>query len=203
MSSIISLDEVNAVRRRIANAHALAAERFRAVAAGNVLAAENWRTHLEIQAAALVHASDGVTLRGGISYELDSGFLAPHLSLGEPLHRYFDVRRTPVAILEYWVIYSEISSAAAWNLTQLVVTSTEFDAVLRVIQKPNMVRALAIHFLPAVDIRPDGSATLEVTVYTRAGEERIERRLLSVDGQNQITFHSRELLVEGRGGVEV
>ena len=70
-------------------------------------------------------------------------------------------------------------------------------------QSPQITRALVASFLPEVDVRADGSAMLEVTVYARAGEERIERRALLLDVMNELHFHSRELIAEGRGGVRV
>ena len=54
-----------------------------------------------------------------------------------------------------------------------------------------------------VRLSADGSAFLEATVYTRAAEERIERRLLLLDPHNEFHFHGRELIAEGRGGVRV
>ena len=53
-------------------------------------------------------------------------------------------------------------------------------------------------FLPSYE-----RASLEVTVYTRASEERVERRMLTLDASNEFHFHSRELIAEGRGGVAV
>ena len=46
-------------------------------------------------------------------------------------------------------------------------------------------------------------ALLEAVVYTRATEERIERRQLILDTTNELHYHGRELLAEGRGGVGV
>jgi hypothetical protein len=68
-------------------------------------------------------------------------------------------------------------------------------------QSVQIVRALVASFLPSVEIRDDGTASLEVTLYTRAEEERIERRLLLLDARNEFHYHGRELIAEGRGGV--
>ena len=120
---------------------------------------------------------------------------------GEPLWPYFDVDRTPAAVLEYWLIASEISASTAWAMTKLIADRDDYDAALRRMQQPQLVRALVASFLPSAELRDDGSAFLEVTVYTRAAEERVERRLLAMGEDNELRFHSRELIAEGRGGV--
>ena len=65
-------------------------------------------------------------------------------------------------------------------------------------------RGEAASFRPlSVDARDDGTALLEATVYTRAEEERIERRQLLLDVHNEFHYHGRALLAEGRGGVRI
>jgi hypothetical protein len=192
----IGLEEVNAIRGRMARAHALAAERFRAAFA----AQPDWRAHLEIQAAALLETAEGVRLRRGdcIAYRIDGRVITPYVVEGRPLWPYLLVDRTPAAILEYWLIAAEL---AAWAMTKLIADGAEYDAALARMQQPQLVRALVASFLPEAEARDDGTALLEVTVYTRAGEERIERRLLVLEADNEFRFHSRELIAEGKGGV--
>lgn len=195
----IPLDDVNAIRTRIGRAHALAAERFRAAFESH----RDWRSHLEIQAAALLETAAGVRLPGGrrVGYRIEGRTVAPYVVEGEPPWPYFDVDRTPAAVLEYWIIASELSASAAWAMTRLLADHAEYDAALRAMQQPQLVRALVASFLPAAELRDDGTAFLEVTVYARADEERIERRLLAMGEDNELRFHSRELIAEGRGGV--
>ena len=64
-------------------------------------------------------------------------------------------------------------------------------------------RADRRRILPSVEVRDDGTASLEATLYTRAEEERIERRQLLLDVHNEFHYHGRELMAEGRGGVRV
>ena len=195
----VSIDDVNTIRARIAQAHILAAERFR-----DAFEAErDWRAHLEIQAAALLETAGGVRLPAGrrVSYRFDERIVTPYVVEGEPPWPYFDVDRTPAAVLEYWLIASEISASTAWAMTKLIADHNDYDAALRRMKQPQLVRALVASFLPAAELRDDGSAFLEVTVYTRADEERIERRLLAMGEDNELRFHSRELIAEGRGGV--
>ncbi|HEV7921208.1 MAG TPA: hypothetical protein VGR02_10520 [Thermoanaerobaculia bacterium] len=194
----IELAEVNRIRGRIARAHALAADRFRAA----FEAQPDWRLHLEIQAAALLEMADGVRLREGdrIAYRIDGRTITPYIVEGRPPWPYLIVGRTPAAILEYWLIAAEL---AAWAMTKLIADGAEYDAALARMQQPQLVRALIASFLPEVELRDDGTALLEVTVYTRADEERVERRLLVLEQDNEFRFHSRELIAEGRGGVRV
>src|SRR5204862_7897717 len=98
---------------------------------------------------------------------------------------------------------SEIEASTSWRMTRVIATAEEYDAALRLMQSPQIVRALVMSFLPAVDIRADGTAMLEATLYARAGEERVERRTLLLDVMNELHFHGRELIAEGRGGVRV
>jgi len=88
-------------------------------------------------------------------------------------------------------------------MTRLIATADDYDAALMRMQSPQIVRALIVTHLPSVDARDDGTALLEATVYTRAEEERIERRQLLLDVHNEFHYHGRALLAEGRGGVRV
>jgi hypothetical protein len=69
--------------------------------------------------------------------------------------------------------------------------------------QPQIVRALLPTLLPRVEIRDDGTALLDVTVATRAGEERIERRRLLLDRSGEFHAHGRDLFAEGKGRVAV
>jgi hypothetical protein len=206
MRRIITLDEVNDVRGRIARAHALAADRFRAAfESSDAPAEERWRTHLGIQAAALLEVAGGTRIRGGgaIEYEIRGRDVTPFVVRGEPLFPHLSVVRTDVAVFEYFLIVSELLASPAWSVTKLIASAEDFDAALRRMQQPQIVRATFVSFLPAVDLRDDDTALLEVTLHTRAGEERIERRHLVLDDRNEFHFHSRDLVAEGRGGVNV
>jgi hypothetical protein len=88
-------------------------------------------------------------------------------------------------------------------MTRLIATADEYDAALMRMQSPQIVRALNLTHLPSVDARDDGTAFLEATVYTRAEEERVERRQLLLDVHNEFHYHGRQLIAEGRGGVRV
>jgi hypothetical protein len=194
----LSRDEVDGVRDRVARAHELAAAQFRdTFVAGQTLPT----AHLEILAAALIEYAEGVRLDGRVQYQLDGDVITPFVVPGEPLFKYFEVERTPSAVFEYWLVISEIMASNSWRMTTLIASADEYDAALRRMQSPQLVRALVTSFLPSVDLRDDGTAALEVTVYTRADEERIERRLLLLDALNEFHYHGRELIAEGRGGV--
>ncbi len=186
----LSREEVQAVRGRIARAHERAAARFR----DTFVAGETPPTaHLEFLAAALIDKAEGVRVHGR-AYEIENGLITPKLEN-------FKVDRTPAAIFDYWLIISEITGSAAWHMTRLIATAEEYNAALRRMQSVQIVRALVASFLPSVDLRDDGTAFLEATLYTRADEERIERRQLLLDAGNEFHFHGRELMAEGRGGV--
>lgn len=101
-------------------------------------------------------------------------------------------------MFEYWMIVSEITGSAAWRMTRVIATAEEYSDALRRMRSAQIVRALVASFLPSID--PERSM-LDVTVYTRAGEERVERRSLILDASNEFHFHSRELIAEGRGAV--
>jgi hypothetical protein len=193
----ISLQEVKRIRGQVARAHVLAAERFRRTFVRDP------NIHLEIQAEALLETATGVRLRDGgrIRYEIDGQLVTPYVVPGEPLYRHLAVAKTPAAIFEYWLLVSELQSSAAWAMTKLVAEQGEYDDALRRMQMPQIVKALVPSLLPAAELRDDGTAMLYVTLYSRAGEERIERRALLLDPYNEFHFHGRELLAEGRGGV--
>jgi len=186
------------IRERIARANELAAAQFR----DTFIAGQTPPTaHLEILAAALLEYAEGIRLDGRVQYQIDGDSIAPFVVPDEPLFRYFEVERTPSAIFEYWLIISEIIGSTSWRMTTVIATAEEYDTALRRMQSPQIVRALVASFLPSVEIRIDGSAVLEATVYTRAQEERVERRQLLLDVMNEFHFHGRELIAEGRGGV--
>lgn len=196
----MNFQDVQRVRERIARAQRLAAARFRdAFAAGPLPAV----AHLRIQAAALIESAEGITFDGEIAYDVSGDVVMPYAERGRPIHPYFQVARTPEAIFEYWLVISEIEASTSWKMTRVIASAEEYAEALRRMQSPQITRALVASFLPEVDIRADGTATLEVTVYARAGEERIERRTLLLDVMNEFHFHSRELIAEGRGGVIV
>jgi len=98
-----------------------------------------------------------------------------------------------VAIFEYWLIISEITGSDSWRMTKLITSADEYDAALKQMRSPQIVRALVTSFLPSVD-----GSMLSVVVYSRAGEERVERRQLFLDENNEFHFHGRELIAEGR-----
>ncbi|MEK6375071.1 MAG: hypothetical protein AABO58_20560 [Acidobacteriota bacterium] len=196
--TLLDLDSVIAVRARIARAQQVASIRFRdAFAAGPLPPV----AHLRIQAEALIESAVGVRLNGDIAYDVTVDMVTPYVERGKPIYPYFEVARTPEAIFEYWLIISEIETSTSWKMTRVIATAEEYSAALGRMQSPQIVRALVVSFLPDIDIRADGTAMLEATVYARSGEERIERRTLLLDVMNELHFHGRELIAEGRGGV--
>jgi hypothetical protein len=203
----LSPDDVKRIRASLARAHALAAGRFHEAFDRQVdIAVEDrWRVHLEIQATALLETAEGVRLRDGrIRYRVqDDRTITPYIVEGEPLFPHFVIRRTVPAIFEYWLIISEILASSAWAVTKLVTEPGEYDDALRRMRQPQIVRAIPGTLIPSGEWREDGTAMLQVTLYTRAGEERIERRLLALDAKNEFHYHSRELLAEAQGGVAV
>lgn len=198
----IPLEDVKQLRTQLARAHVLAAERFRRA---YELDPSNPHIHLAIQAEALLETARGVRIRGGapIRYDIVDNVGVPYVEPGKPLYPFFAIAKTPLAILEYWMIVSELTSSSASMMTKLIAESGEYDDALRRMSSPQIVRALVPSLLPAAELREDGTALLEVTLYTRAIEERIERRTLALDSTNEFHFHSRALLAEGRGGVVV
>ena len=181
-STTLSVQDVARVRERMARAHEIAAIQFRD---SFVLGQTAPTAHLQMLADALIGESDGVRLRGP-AYELRDGVI-------QPLHQNFEIDRTPLTIFEYWLIISEITGSDSWRMTKLIATPEEYDAALRQMRSPQIVRALVASFLPSVD-----GSMLAVTVYTRADGERVERRLLQLDERNEFHFHSRELIAEAR-----
>lgn len=196
----LSLDGVQRVRDRIARAHELANARFREAFASGPLPP---KAHLAMQAAALVECASGLRVRGEIRYDVIGDESTPYVDRGIPVYEAFDVDRSPEAIFEYWLVISDIVGATSWRMTRLVATAEEYDAALMRMHSPQIVRALIVTHLPSVDARDDGTAMLDATVYTRAEEERIERRQLLLDVHNEFHYHGRELIAEGRGGVRV
>jgi hypothetical protein len=198
--STLTLEAVAAARARIARAQQLAAQRFRQAFADGPLPPV---AHLRIHAAAVLECAEGVKLNGEVAYDVAGDLVTPYVERGRPVYPYFEVARTPEAIFEYWLVISEIEASLAWRMTRVIASAEEYGEALRIMKSPQIVRALVVSFLPEVDVRADGSATLEATLYSRAGEERIERRMLLLDVMNELHFHSRELIAEGRGGVRV
>lgn len=196
----LSLDDVQRVRERVARAHDLANARFREAFASEPLAP---KAHMAMQAAALVECASGLRVRGEIRYDVVADESTPYVERGIPIYAAFDVDRNPAAIFGYWLVISDIVGATSWRMTRLVATADEYDAALMRMHSPQIVRALIVTFLPSVDLRDDGTAMLEATVYTRAEEERVERRQLLLDVNNEFHYHGREIIAEGRGGVRV
>ncbi len=192
---MIAFADVQRVRSRLAEAQKLAAQRYRDAFP---LPAE---AHLELQAAAMLECARGVRLRGTIRYEIRGDVVKPFVEQGRPIYPYFEIDRDELSIFEYWLIVSEIEATTSWRLTWIVASAEEYDEALRRMQQPQLVRAIVPGFLPEAVLRDDGTALLRATVYTRASEERVERRTLLLDESNELHFHSRELLAEGRGGV--
>ncbi len=203
----LSPDDVKRVRTSVAKAHALAAGRFHEVFDRQIDVEPNdrIRVHLEIQASALLETAEGVHLRDGrIRYHVrEDRTVTPFVIDGEPIFPHFTIRKTPAAIFEYWLIVSEMLASPGWAMTKLITQPGEYDDALRRMRGPQIVRAIPGVLLPAVDWRDDGTSALHATVYTRAGEERIERRTLLLDASNEFHFHSRELIAEAKGGVPV
>ena len=178
----LSANDVNRVRARIARAHEIAAIQFRDAF---VLGQTPPTAHLQMLADALIGESEGIRLNGP-AYEIRDGLI-------EPNYENFVVDRTPLTIFEYWVIISEITGSDSWRMTKVITNPDEYDAALKQMRSPQIVRALVPSFSPSVD-----ASMLSVVVYTRAGEERIERRQLFLDDRNEFHFHGRELIAEGR-----
>jgi hypothetical protein len=179
----LSSHEVERVRARIARAHEIAAIQFRE----NFVPGQTPPTaHLQMLTDALIGESEGVRLNGP-AYVIRDDLL-------EPNYENFVVERNPATIFEYWLIISEITGSDSWRMTKVITTPEEYDAALKQMRSPQIVRALVPSFSPSVD-----GSMLSVVVYSRAGEERIERRQLFLDEQNEFHFHGRELIAESRG----
>ena len=194
---LLSISEVTLVRARIATARAAAAQRFREVFTPDLAPT----AHLELQANALLEATDTVRVMGRIRYAIDGDLITPYVEPGKPIYDFFDLDPTPLAVFEYWMIVSEIIASPSWAMTRVIATSDEYNDALRRIDAPQLVRVLHGALLPDVELRDDGTAMLDVTVYTRADEERVERRTLFLDAHHEFHFHGRELIAEGKGGV--
>jgi len=179
---IIPATDVTRIRERIARAHQLAAIQFRD---SFVPGRTDPAAYLQMLADALIGESEGIQLRGP-AYEISEGMI-------EPKYENFVVERTPVTIFEYWLIISEITGSDAWRMTKVIAAPEEYEAALRQMRSPQIVRAIVPTFLPRVE-----GDLLEATVYTRADGERIERRRLLLDEQNEFHFHGRDLIAEGR-----
>ena len=176
----LSSQDVARIRERIARAHEIAAIQFR----DNFVPGKTDPTaHLQMLADALIGESDIHLV--GPPFEIRNGLI-------EPRTENFVVERTPATIFEYWLIISEITGSDAWRMTKLITSPEEYDAALRRMQSPQIVRALAGSFLPSVE-----GNRLEAVVYTRADGERIERRQLVLDEHNEFHFHGRDLIAEG------
>ncbi|HYM61405.1 MAG TPA: hypothetical protein VEZ11_10985 [Thermoanaerobaculia bacterium] len=224
----IPLSEVQQIRERIAAGRALAAARFRDAfdAESTLPPNERWPIFLTIQAAALLETARHVRLRDGyrIAYRIDEqrtiyphavAFVGPSsagpsavppasaLAPDVALYPYFVIDPEPAALFEYWLITGEILGSPTWATTRLITTGEEYSEALGKMQQTQIVRALVVTFLPTAEWRDDGTGVLEVTVWSRAGEERIERRTLMLDRNHELQFHGRELIAEGRGGVKV
>src|SRR5207237_4399933 len=125
--------------------------------------------HLRIQAEALIESAEGLRVNGGIAYDVSGEMVTPYVERGRPIYPFFEVARTPEAIFEYWLVISEIEASLSWRMTRVIASSAEYDDALRIMKSPQIVRALVTSFLPDVDVHADGSATMEATVYARAG----------------------------------
>lgn len=180
----LSLDAVETIRANIVRAHTLAATRFREAFAEQALGPGAYR---ELFAEAMLECVDGVQFDGEVN---------------DIRYPDFTIDRTPAAVFTYWLVVSEMIATATWAMTKVLATREEYDDALRKMQSPQIVRAIIVGFLPRVDLREDGTALLEAVVYTRAVEERIERRSLILDTTNELHYHGRELLAEGRGGID-
>ena len=183
--TLLSLAEVQYVRERIARAHQRAAAEFRDTFIPGTTPPTR---HLELLASALINEARGVRVNGP-AYVIEDNLITPV---------YANFRVEQSALFEYWMIVSEIAGSPSWRMTRVIATSDEYDEALKRMKSPQIVRALVGTFLPSIE-----RDSVEVTVYTRAVEERIERRMLTLDASNEFDFHSRELIAEGRGGVPV
>ncbi len=192
------------VRAAVETAHEKAGEAFRAAFSSSELPQEQrFRTYMQMRADALLAAARYVRVRSGrIEYDFDGRAVTPYVVRGEPMYAHFVFPRTGEAIYEYFVMAGEILATPTWNLTRVIATADEYGAALQMMREPQLVDVTIASFLPEADV-DESSALLHVTLYTRAGQERIERRTLSLDPWNEFEFHSRALIAEGSGGVAV
>ena len=209
---VIDVSEVREIQARMLRARELTAARFQeAFAADPAPPEERWGKHLELQAGALLETAAEARLPRGatVHYDVEQGsrLVTPYvLDSAGMRHEIFEALPadlTPAGVLELWLIQSELLVSTAWAMTRLIVTAGEFDESLAKMRDPQLVRLPSRNHAPTVDLRGPRDGMLEVTVYSRAGEERIERRRLSWKDDGQFHFHSRDLLAEGRGGVKV
>ena len=117
------------------------------------------------------------------------------------LFPFFTIDQKGEALLEYWMLTSELLSSSEWKMTKLIATPAEHDSLLAAMDRPQIVNALFANYLPEAEFLNDGTAFLDITVYSRAGQERIERRRLFLYTRNELHFHSRQIVAEGEGGV--
>jgi len=220
--------DVAAVRKRFDRAREVTAARFReafAAQPATIAANERWRMHLELQARALLEQLSEVTIPPDhelhyVISEERGRWIAPIVvaaegidpagaATGNPqdprtgLFPFFRIGRSGVALLEYWMLITELLGSTESRMTKLVASSAEYDEAIGRMEQPQFVRALFLEFLPSYEWRANETALLELTLYSRAGEERIERRHLMLDEAQEFQFHSRDVAVEGRGGIRV
>ncbi|HVT43815.1 MAG TPA: hypothetical protein VMT00_05445 [Thermoanaerobaculia bacterium] len=213
--------QVLTLRDQMRAGRELASERFRAAfeRMTGLPPEQRWYAHLEIQAASLLESIPDVSLPEGYSVKYVIGSertIAPIVmaadekapaSLTDVLppersfYPWFRFESTAAGLFAYWLVVSELLSSHAWQMTTVITNAGEYDEAIRRIEQPQLVRALVASFLPEADFSDDGTAMLSVMLYTRAGEERIERRMLRLDENQELHLHGRDLLVEGRGGV--
>ncbi|HVT05700.1 MAG TPA: hypothetical protein VHL58_20280 [Thermoanaerobaculia bacterium] len=224
----LTLQEVREVRECFARAREIAASRFResfATAPADLPPNERWRSHLEIQAQAMLEELPEITMppdRRIVYIMLDEArrLIAPVVVVGNDdlsrfhsigdrakpetaLFPFFRIERTGTALLAWWMFTSELLSSTSWKMTRLLATSDEYNDALAAMEQPQLVRPLFVSILPSAEFKGDEAAFLEVTVYTRAQEERIERRTLLLDPNQELIYHGRDLIAEGRGAVPV
>ena len=220
----LTLEEVDKIRGRFAQAREIAAALFREAFAQqtHLPPNERWRAHLEIQAAAMLDVMEGVSLPPElrVAYLIDeqqqrtiypiviaSDVDPPRiddrarLDPTTALFPLFRVERNVPTLLEYWIFTSELMSSSAWSMTKLIANAADYNEALNRMVQPQLVKPLFVSYLPAGEFRQDGTAILEVTVYARADQERVERRELLLDRNQEFQFHGRDLIAEGRGGV--
>jgi len=219
----ISLESIRDLRARVDRARALAAARFRDAFESQTSVApdERWRAHLEIQAACLLETANEVrlkpahrvafvfpepTIHQAIVVASDVHVVPPEVArmpARQSFYPYFEIERTPTALVEYWLLTSEMNGSAAWAVTRLIASAEEYRDALKRMDSPEIRQALRVSWLPDARWEADGTAKLDVTVSTRAGAERVERRQLFLDRDQEFDIHARDLIAEGRGGVDV
>lgn len=218
----LTLEQVEAVRARIRRGRDLAAQRFRAAFELDPEPTRAWSVHLTIQAEAVLEMAQHVSLPPGLQivYRMideSSRLIQPAVvghdsdaadaDLAEGPERsffpFFIIERSAEALFEYWMLVSELQASPSWSVTRLIATPAEYEEALRKMVQPQLVRALTAAFLPAAEIDEEGKGRLEATVWTRDREERVERRRILLDENQELHLHGRDLIAEGRGGVEL